>query len=116
MEYERFYRLCLDYDFMFNKAVHFGVYSENRLEGIQNELGELLKIMAADPVYAQYKPLLQEMHQTICSRSDIGRFLLSAQNVQKKIKVQKLAGDIPLYMLCVSVLVIAGMLPVISGL
>lgn len=116
MEYEKFYRLCTDYNFMLKDAVHFGVYSENGLKNIQNELGELLKLMADDPVYAQYKPLLQEMHQAVSSRSDISRFFPRAQKVQGKVRARKFAGDIPLYVLCASAFVIAGALPKILRL
>lgn len=111
MGYEKFYRLCTDYNFMLKDAVHFGVYSENDLKNIQNELGELLKLMADDPVYAQYKPLLQEIYQDINNRNDISRFFPSARKLQGKVKARKFAGDIPLYMLCASALAIAGALP-----
>ena len=113
MGYENFYRLCIDYNFMLKDAVHFGVYSENSLENIRNELGELLELMASDPVYVQYKPLLEELHQAVSSRDDISRFFPRAQKVQGKVRARKLACDIPLCMLCVSAFVIAGALPVI---
>ncbi len=113
MGYEKFYRLCIDYNFMLKDAVHFGVYSENGLENIQNELGELLELMAGDPAYVQYRPLLEEMHQAVSSNDNISRFFPRAQKVQGKIRARKLACDIPLYMLCVSAFVIAGALRMI---
>lgn len=113
MGYEKFYRLCIDYNFMLKDAVHFGVYSENSLENIRNELGELLELMACDPAYVQYRALLEELHQAVSSRDDISRFFPRAQKVQGKIRARKLVCDIPLYMLCASAFVIAGALPVI---
>lgn len=110
MGYENFYRLCIDYNFMLKDAVHFGVYSENSLENIRNEL---LELMAGDSVYVQYKPLLEEMHQAVSSRDDISRFFPRAQKVQGKARARKLARDIPLYMLCISAFVITGALPMI---
>lgn len=113
MEYEKFYRLCIDYNFMLKDAVHFGVYSENGLENIRNELGELLELMAGDPVYVRYRPLLEELHQAVSSKDDISRFFARAQKMQGKVRARKLACDTSLYMLCVSVFVIAGALPMI---
>lgn len=111
MGYEKFYRLCIDYNFMLKDAVHFGVYSENGLENIRNELGELLELMAGDSAYVQYKPLLEELHRAVSSRDDISSFFPRAQKVQGKARAGKLACDIPLYMLCVSAFVIACALP-----
>lgn len=110
MEYEKFYCLCIDYNFMLKDAVHFGVYSETSLKNIKNELGGLLELMADEPAYAQYKTLLQELYQAVSSESDISRFLPCAQRLQKKIRARKLACDILLYTLCVSAFVTAGML------
>lgn len=111
MEYEKFYRLCIDYNFMLKDAVHFGAYSETGLKNIWNELEELLEPMADDPVYAQYKTLLQELHQAVSSGSNISRFLPRIQRLHGKIRARKLACDIPLYLLCVFAFVTAGMLP-----
>lgn len=116
MEYEKFYRLCLDYNFMLIKAVHFGVYSENRLKDIQAELLKIMELLAADPVYVQYKPLLQEMHHAVNSKSDINSFFPSARKLQAEVKARKFVSDVPLYLLCVSALVIAGTLPKILRL
>lgn len=116
MEYEKLYRLCSDYNFMLKKAVHFGVYSENRLKDIQNELMELLKFMASDPAYAQYQPLLREMQQAVSSKSDISSFFPSVQKLQGKVRARKFVSDIPLYILCIAAIVIAGALPEILRL
>lgn len=110
MKYENFYRRCTEYNFMLKDAEHFGVYSENRMKNAQDELGELLKMMSGDSGYAQYKPLLEEMYQVVSSRSDINRFLPDASRLQGKIRARKVVSEIPLYMLCLSALVLAGVL------
>ena len=107
MKYENFYRRCTEYNFMLKDAEHFGVYSENRMKNAQDELGELLKMMSGDSGYAQYK--------VVSSRSDISRFLPDASRLQGKIRARKLVSEIPLYMLCLSALVLAGVLPALHS-
>ena len=102
MKYENFYRRCTEYNFMLKDAEHFGVYSENRMKNAQDELGELLKMMSGDSGYAQYKPLLEEMYQVV-------------SRLQGKIRARKVVSEIPLYMLCLSALVLAGVLPALHS-
>lgn len=113
MKYENFYRRCTDYNFMLKEAVHFGVYSECRMKNAQDELGELLKMMSCDSGYAQYKPLLEEMHQAVSRGNDISGFLPAAGRLQGKIRAKKFVSEIPLYMLCLSALVLTGVLPML---
>lgn len=115
MKYENFYRRCTDYNFMLKDAVHFGVYSEYRMKNAQDELGELLEMMYGDSRYTQYKSLLEEMYQAVSSRSDISRFLPDAVRLQGKIRARKFVSEIPLYMLCLSALVLAGVLPALHS-
>lgn len=96
---------------MLKDAVHFGVYSEYRMNNAQDELGELLEMMSDDSRYAQYKPLLEEMHLAVSSRNDISGFLPAAGRLQGKITAGKFVSEIPLYMFCLSALVLAGVLP-----
>ena len=75
MKYENFYHRCTDYNFMLKDAVHFGVYSECRMQNAQDELDELLKMMSCDSGYAQYKPLLEEMYQAAAEMISADSFL-----------------------------------------
>lgn len=106
----------MDYDFMRGRAVHFGVYSENGMKNIQNELAELLRLMAGDPVYEQYKPSLLDMYHAVRRRNDISSFFPVIRKVRDKTRKGKFVSDILVYVLSASALVMAGTLPVILKL